>query len=209
MHGDEGEWQRAYTEFYSAFIHYAEIGNRERAKQCLKYVVIANMLSGGEQNPFDAREAKVFQQEADVTAIVSLRAAYERCDVPAFNSALADITADARSLGETFIPHHLDVIVRDFQCRAICRLLKSYRRVRLERVARQLQVDAARVERLVVGLVLDGQLAARIDRVQGVLDLAPDDAANSRKFDAIEAWTSILSSLEQQITMPLLPSFSS
>jgi len=59
MFGDDGQWQRAYAEFYSAFTNYQEIGNAHRAKQCLKYVIVANMLSGGEQNPFDAREAKV------------------------------------------------------------------------------------------------------------------------------------------------------
>lgn len=33
MFGDEGQWQRSYAEFYSAFTHYQEIGNREKAKQ--------------------------------------------------------------------------------------------------------------------------------------------------------------------------------
>lgn len=91
--GEEGQWQRAYAEFYSAFTHYQEIGNRDRAKQCLKYVVVANMLSGGEQNPFDAREAKVYQNDADIAAIVGLRAAYEKCDVNAFNAALTEIVS--------------------------------------------------------------------------------------------------------------------
>ncbi len=33
MFGDEGQWQKSYVEFYSAFTHYQEIGNREKAKQ--------------------------------------------------------------------------------------------------------------------------------------------------------------------------------
>lgn len=99
MFGEEGQWQRSYAEFYSAFTHYQEIGNRDKAKQCLKYVVVANMLSGGEQNPFDAREAKVYQNEADVAAIGQLRQAYEKCDVDAFTNALDEI----QRAGDTFI----------------------------------------------------------------------------------------------------------
>ena len=76
-----------------------EIGNRDKAKQCLKYVVVANMLSGGLSNPFDAREAKVYQNEADIAIIGTLRAAYEKCDVDAFGKALEDIN----NQGDKFI----------------------------------------------------------------------------------------------------------
>lgn len=49
MFGHDGQWQRAYAEFYSAFQAYQEIGQRDRAKQCLQYVVVANLLAGGQQ----------------------------------------------------------------------------------------------------------------------------------------------------------------
>ena len=58
MYGNQGDWSKAYTEFFKAFGFYQDIGQRDKAKQCLKYVVIANMLAGGIANPFDAREAK-------------------------------------------------------------------------------------------------------------------------------------------------------
>jgi hypothetical protein len=34
---------------YSAFQNYQEIGQRDKAKQCLRYVIVANLLAGGEQ----------------------------------------------------------------------------------------------------------------------------------------------------------------
>ena len=207
MFGDEGEWQRAYAEFYSAFIHYQEVGNRERAKQCLKYLVVANMLAGGEQNPFDAREAKVLQGEKDVAAIVGLRSAYEKCEVQAFNAHLAAIVADARLHSDTFIPHHLDVIVTDFHRRAIHRLVLAYRRVRLSHLAAALDVKVERVERLVVGLILDGQLMATIDRVEGWLDLTQQQRANAAKYDAIEQWTQQLHTIAHHITQPHMQAF--
>ena len=208
LFGDEGEWQRAYAEFYSAFIHYQEIGNRERAKQCLKFVVISNMLAGGEQNPFDAREAKVLQGEKDVAAIVGLRTAYEKCDVPLFNQHLQDIVADAAASNDQFIPHHLDVIVTDFHRRAIHRLVKAYTRVRLQHIASVLKVDVSAVERLVVGLILDGALQGSIDRVEGWLELSAGGRAQvDVKYDALEHWTQLLATIELNITQPTHPAF--
>ena len=207
MFGEEGEWQRAYAELYSAFLHYQEIGNRDRAKQVLKYLVVANMLAGGEQNPFDAREAKVYQQESDIAAIVGLRLAYEKCDVAAFNTCLSDTLDDAKRQQDTFIPHHLESIIRDFQCRATLRLTKAYRRCTIAHLARHLRVDDSRVERIVVGLILDGQLAASIDRQHGWIDLTPAAASNNKKYEAIEAWTQALNQLSMQITQPQLPSY--
>lgn len=39
----EAKWDAAYNEFYQAFRNYQEAGN-VRARDCLKYVVLASML---------------------------------------------------------------------------------------------------------------------------------------------------------------------
>jgi hypothetical protein len=51
------------------------------------------------QNPFDAREAKVYQNEGDIASIGALRSAYEKCDVDAFGKALDEIN----NQGDKFI----------------------------------------------------------------------------------------------------------
>ncbi len=43
LHMAEGDWDEAYNEFYQAFRNYQEAGNL-RARDCLKYVVLASML---------------------------------------------------------------------------------------------------------------------------------------------------------------------
>ena len=43
MYMSEGLWDEAYNEFYQSFRCYQEAGN-SRAKDCLKYVVLASML---------------------------------------------------------------------------------------------------------------------------------------------------------------------
>ena len=50
-------WELALSEFNSAFQFYQDIGDHQ-AKQILKYVVLAGILSGSEINPFESKEAK-------------------------------------------------------------------------------------------------------------------------------------------------------
>jgi COP9 signalosome complex subunit 2 len=87
MYMSKGQWSLAYNEFYEGFRNYQEAGNK-RAKDCLKYVVLANMLALSDINPFAAREAKVFQDEREVAAMLDLRLAYESNDLGRFERTL-------------------------------------------------------------------------------------------------------------------------
>jgi hypothetical protein len=48
-----------------AFKSYDEAGNSRRV-QCLKYMVLANMLMESKVDPFDAQEAKPYKQDPEV-----------------------------------------------------------------------------------------------------------------------------------------------
>jgi COP9 signalosome complex subunit 2 len=48
-----------------AFKSYDEAGNARRV-QCLKYMVLANMLMESKVDPFDAQEAKPYKQDPEV-----------------------------------------------------------------------------------------------------------------------------------------------
>jgi hypothetical protein len=48
-----------------AFKNYDEAGNMRRV-QCLKYMVLANMLMESKVDPFDAQEAKPYKQDPEV-----------------------------------------------------------------------------------------------------------------------------------------------
>lgn len=57
MHIREGQWESAHQDFFSAFKSYDEAGS-ERRIQCLKYLVLANMLMKSSIDPFTASETK-------------------------------------------------------------------------------------------------------------------------------------------------------
>ena len=52
-----GQWNRASEDFFDSFRNYDEAGSVQRI-QVLKYLVLANMLTGSEVNPFDSQETK-------------------------------------------------------------------------------------------------------------------------------------------------------
>lgn len=57
LDGREGQWNRASEDFFESFRNYDEAGSPQRI-QVLKYLVLANMLTGSEVNPFDSQETK-------------------------------------------------------------------------------------------------------------------------------------------------------
>ena len=53
----EGQWERAGIDFFQSFNNYSDAASPQRI-QVLKYLVLANLLQGGEINPFDSTETK-------------------------------------------------------------------------------------------------------------------------------------------------------
>ena len=59
------EWEKARNDFFEAFKNYDEAGVQRRV-QCLKYLVLANMLMNSDINPFDSQEAKPYKNDPEI-----------------------------------------------------------------------------------------------------------------------------------------------
>ena len=114
MYMGEEKWYEACEEFYEGFrgyqvrrhAHYNSLpcdswfvclissvappqeANDSRAKDALKYMVLANMLALSDINPFAAHETKAFQEETEIMAMQMLRSAYEANDLASFERTL-------------------------------------------------------------------------------------------------------------------------
>jgi hypothetical protein len=78
MHMAQREWEKARTDFFEAFKNYDEAGAQRRI-QCLKYLVLANMLMNSDINPFDSQEAKPYKSDPEIVAMTDLVSAYMQC----------------------------------------------------------------------------------------------------------------------------------
>lgn len=55
-----------------------------------RYVVLTNMMSLSDINPFDSREARALQDDTEIQAMNTLRTAYAQGDVATFERVLGD-----------------------------------------------------------------------------------------------------------------------
>ena len=94
---------------YEAFRNYQEAGN-VRAKDCLKYVVLASMLALSDINPFAAREAKVFAEDLEIIAMSDLRMSLESNDLGRFERILKN--KQNRIVDEPFLMTYIQPLRR-------------------------------------------------------------------------------------------------
>ena len=81
-----------------------------RAKQVLKYVVLANILALSKINPFDSREAKVYQNDEEIKTMLALRAAFENSEIREFEKLLASRPIS----GDSFVRKYLTRLAISF-----------------------------------------------------------------------------------------------
>eukprot|EP01059_Diplonema_ambulator_P036438 TRINITY_DN9072_c0_g1_i1.p1 TRINITY_DN9072_c0_g1~~TRINITY_DN9072_c0_g1_i1.p1 ORF type:complete len:326 (+),score=143.96 TRINITY_DN9072_c0_g1_i1:28-978(+) len=62
MFMQQDDYEQANEAFFQAFKHYDEAGHPRRI-QCLKYLVLANMMSRSSINPFDCQEANPYRTD--------------------------------------------------------------------------------------------------------------------------------------------------
>lgn len=211
MYMSDGEWLSAYNEFYEGFRAYQEAGN-SRAKKCLKYVVLANMLALSDINPFDAREAKAYQEEREITAMKRLRLAYDANDLDAFEATLKD--RQARILDDPFIMSFVDPLRNKMREQVLLNLVKPYKRIKLDFLAKHLGQTRDQISALLVDMILDDRIDGKIDQINAHLILKrqsfsndPNSTSaehllteNNKRYEALERWADALDSLSHSLS---------
>jgi COP9 signalosome complex subunit 2 len=87
MHLAEENWASSYECFFEAFKNYDEAGSPRRVN-CLKMLVISNMLSKSDIDPFAAQESKPYKEHGEIKAMTSLVVAYQGNDIHGFEKIL-------------------------------------------------------------------------------------------------------------------------
>merc|ERR1712039_594628 len=171
MYMSEKKWEAAYNEFFEAFKNYQETGNSTRAKIMLKCVVLANMLALSDINPFDSREAKVYQDDPEISTIDNL------LTNPSY-----------KILSDTFIATYLQDLLSNIRLQVLQNIIRPYRCVSLEFLTKELNVSSQEVTSLLVQLILDEKISAKIDGIEGYLHINPGSSDEAKKFTNLQKW---------------------
>ena len=167
MHMASKEYEAAGKTFFQAFKSYDEAGDPSRLR-CLKYLVLASMLHASTINPFDSQEARPYKDDPEIVAMTNLVQAFQNNEIHAFEQILR--RNQRTILLDEFIREHIEDLLRTIRRQVLRRVIRPYKRISLQAIARELNdIPVADVESLLVGLILDGSLDGKIDRVDGVL----------------------------------------
>ena len=203
MHLAERQWEAAATDFFEAFKSYDEAGVQRRV-QCLKYLVMCNMLMESQVNPFDSQEARPYRNDPEVLAMTNLVQAYQRNEIFEFEAVLR--THREAIMGDPFVEAYVGDLLKNVRTQALLKLIKPYTRIRIPHISKELNVPEADVEELLVSVVLDGKVAGHVDQVNQLLVLeakGSEDAA--RKYEAMAKWSTQLQELQISNISRLLP----
>mmetsp|Transcript_17016 Transcript_17016/g.45923 ORF Transcript_17016/g.45923 Transcript_17016/m.45923 type:complete len:434 (-) Transcript_17016:352-1653(-) len=195
MHMGQREWEKARTDFFEAFKNYDEAGAQRRI-QCLKYLVLANMLMNSDINPFDSQEAKPYKSNPEIVPMTDLVQAYMQSDIRAFEKILA---RNKRTImDDDFIRMYIEDLLKMIRTQVLKKLIQPYTRIRLPFISAQLNVPEHDVESLLVALILDGEVEGRIDQLQQLLVLA-NNSKGTKKYQSMEKWSSQLGGLHSVV----------
>ncbi|KAG9289978.1 hypothetical protein G9A89_010284 [Geosiphon pyriformis] len=191
MHMGEKEWDKAQTDFFESFRNYDEAGSHQRI-QVLKYLVLANMLTESQINPFDSQETKPYKNDPEIVAMTNLVSAYQRKEIREFEKILRDNRSTI--MDDPFIRTYIDDVLKNIRTQVLLRLIKPYTRIEIPFVSKQLNIPASDVEDLLVGLILDNKIAGRIDQVHQRLELYRQ-STDTQRYTAIDKWSTNVGSL--------------
>ncbi|KAI5124134.1 hypothetical protein M0805_000945 [Coniferiporia weirii] len=193
----EHQWNRASEDFFQSFNNYNDAGSPQRI-QVLKYLVLANMLTGSAVNPFDSTETKPYKNDPQIKAMTDLVDAYQRREVHAAEKILRE--NHATIMGDPFIQSYIGDLLRSLRTSYLIDLIKPYTRLELAFLARQLNVERDEVEEMLIDLILEGKVEGRIDQVGMRLELDRQQSLEKRRYGALEKWTEAIEGVYAAVT---------
>lgn len=199
MHMSACDFQKAQEDFFEAFKSYDEAGNVRRI-QCLQYLVLANMLDLSSIDPFDSPEAKPYKGNPDIRSMTELRGAYTEKDVNEFEAVLRK--KGSSIMNDAFIRQHIEELLRRFRSQVLIQDIRAYTRVRISFIAEKLNIEEREVEDILIGLILDNKIRARIDQLEGLL-IVEDEPGGNAKYDAIDELSKQISRLHAAVAAKL------
>ncbi|KAI9308871.1 PCI domain-containing protein [Cunninghamella echinulata] len=195
MHMSEKQWDKAQTDFFESFKNYDEAGSPQRI-QVLKYLVLANMLTESQINPFDSQETKPYKNDKEIAAMTNLVAAYQRKEIKEFEKILQ--VNRASIMDDSFIRTYIDDVLKNIRTQVLIKLIKPYTMINISFISKQLNISIDDVEELLVGLILDGKIAGQIDQVNQRLEL-DQRLTDDLKYEVMNKWSTNIAQISKTV----------
>mmetsp|Transcript_44501 Transcript_44501/g.118759 ORF Transcript_44501/g.118759 Transcript_44501/m.118759 type:complete len:416 (-) Transcript_44501:12-1259(-) len=200
MHMQERDWAAASKCLFDAFKNYDEAGNHKRIL-CLKYLILGKMLSLEEANIFEAPEVKPYKQDPEITAMNDLMVAYQHDDIKAFEQILS--RNQQRIMEDPFIRNYVEDLLKNIRTQVLVKTIKPYTRIKIPSIAAELNIPEKDVEALLVALILDKRIVARIDQVNQMVIQEKSQEGVVGRYEALDRWREKLAALHASVAQRL------
>jgi len=130
---------------------------------------------------FNAQDTSAFQSHPSVKAMSDLVSAYLVSDIDRFNTVYAENRTEL--CDDPFIDTYMGPLLVSMQTQAVFRIVKPYTAIKLSSIAQELAISDTEAEALVIALILDGKMTAKIDQCTNILHLDKADDTG-KKFDS-------------------------
>jgi len=189
---EDRQFTKAYSKLFEAFTYYVDAGSELRIP-CLKYMLMANMLSTSEKvNPFADKAAAPLQSHKQIKPLSDLLEAYEKKDIKKFEEILRTYPQDITE--DEFLNQFIQEILTKVRIEVIKEIIRPYTSLRLGYVAQTLNIGVKEVEGLIVRLILDSEVFAKVDQINQVMTLL-GTAGEAGKYQSMEKWAKQLSAV--------------
>jgi len=147
---------------------------------------MANMLSTSDKvNPFADKAAQPLQQNKKIKPLSDLLEAYEKKNINEFEKILKENPEEITK--DEFLNQFIQEILTKVRIEVIKERIKPYTSIRLGYIARSLNITSKEVEGLLVRLILDGEIYAKIDQIGQVMILL-GSGGTMGKYQSMEKW---------------------
>jgi len=156
-------------------------------------MLMANMLSTSEKvNPFADKAAAPLQSHKQIKPLSDLLEAYEKKDIKKFEEILRTYPQDITE--DEFLNQFIQEILTKVRIEVIKEIIRPYTSLRLGYVSQTLNIGVKEVEGLIVRLILDSEVFAKVDQINQVMTLL-GTAGEAGKYQSMEKWAKQLSAV--------------
>ena len=162
------------------------------------------MLSPLHVDPFHSQEAQPYRDDPRIQAMVLIGQYFEENNVAEFQRVLQSNHDDI--MGDAFIASYVQNLVQTLRTNVILKLIQPYSRIRLSYISQELLIPVDDVEHLMICLISDEVIAAKIDQENMVLYMDRSELS-CRRLQPLCEWADNLAfvstSLELQLSRSL------
>eukprot|EP00542_Grammatophora_oceanica_P018519 CAMPEP_0194035502 /NCGR_PEP_ID=MMETSP0009_2-20130614/7924_1 /TAXON_ID=210454 /ORGANISM="Grammatophora oceanica, Strain CCMP 410" /LENGTH=470 /DNA_ID=CAMNT_0038676885 /DNA_START=17 /DNA_END=1429 /DNA_ORIENTATION=- len=217
LYTSEGEYDTAHSYFLEAFEQLDQLGDKEGAVPCLKYMMLCRILDSltkalnlSAKGGVGAKSSKsdvdisgmisgrqgVKYAGSDIEAMTAIAGAASRRSLQEFESVLQKYPKELKE--DLLIDHHLHVLQEQLLESNLIRIIEPYSCVEISHIASLMEMPVAVIEKKLSQMILDGKFKGILDQGKGQLIVYEDsekDRAMEKSLEVIANMDNIVSSL--------------